>query len=342
MRGRGGARRAHLGRALSGFHPRETPHPVSRRALPQLLLLLVVTSVVLSSLALAGVLPAARVATAAALEVGGDAHPLGRLLAPPPARSVIRAADGSVLAVLHGDQDRMVVPLSAVPMTVRNAVVAIEDDRFFEHGGIDPRGILRAAVADLRKGTIAQGGSTLTQQYIKKVVTGDSRTLDRKIREAMYAVELERRWSKSQILEAYLNQAYFGDGIYGIATAAQHYFGGKSVRKLTLAEAAALAATIQSPNRLKPTRPKDNKPRRMTVLDRMLERNFASARSVARAKKERLKVKAPAPDQAALLRRVHQAAAAARPGLRQGAWQGGHRAAQADGVPGRPEDLHHP
>ena len=207
-----------------------------------------VTSVVLSSLALAGVLPAARVATAAALEVGGDAsHPLGRLLAPPPARSVVRAADGSVLAVLHGDQDRTVVPLSAVPMTVRNAVVAIEDDRFFEHGGIDPRGILRAAVADLRKGTIAQGGSTLTQQYIKKVVTGDSRTLDRKIREAMYAVELERRWSKSQILEAYLNQAYFGDGIYGIATAAQHYFGGKSVRKLTLAEAAALAATIQSP-----------------------------------------------------------------------------------------------
>jgi membrane peptidoglycan carboxypeptidase len=169
--------------------------------------------------------------------------------------------------------------------------VAIEDDRFFEHGGIDMRGILRAAVADLRKGTIAQGGSTLTQQYIKKVVTGDSRTLDRKLREAMYAVELERRWSKSQILEAYLNQAYFGDGVYGIATAAQHYFGGKSLRRLTLAEAAALAATIQAPNRLKPTRAKDNKPRRMAVLDRMQERGFASAASVARAKKEKLKVK---------------------------------------------------
>ena len=221
-----------------------------------------------------------------------DVPPLQDALPSPPQTSVIYAADGrTVLARLVLDEDRKVVPLKVIPHKVRNAVVAIEDDRFFEHGGIDPRGILRAAVADLRKGTIAQGGSTLTQQYIKKVVTGDSRTLDRKIREAMYAVELERRWSKSQILEAYLNQAYFGDGVYGIATAAQHYFGGKSVRKLSLAEAAALAATIQSPNRLKPTRPKDNKPRRMTVLDRMLERKFATPKAVAKAKREKLKVK---------------------------------------------------
>jgi penicillin-binding protein 1A len=222
----------------------------------------------------------------------GDVPPLQDALPTPPQTSVIYAADGrTVLARLVLDEDRKVVPLKVIPHKVRNAVVAIEDDRFFEHGGIDPRGILRAAVADLRKGTIAQGGSTLTQQYIKKVVTGDSRTLDRKIREAMYAVELERRWSKSQILEAYLNQAYFGDGVYGIATAAQHYFGGKSVRKLSLAEAAALAATIQSPNRLKPTRPKDNKPRRMIVLDRMLERKFATPKAVAKAKREKLKVK---------------------------------------------------
>jgi membrane peptidoglycan carboxypeptidase len=222
----------------------------------------------------------------------GNVPPLQDALPTPPQTSVVYAADGrTVLARLVLDEDRKVVPLKDIPHKVRNAVVAIEDDRFFEHGGIDMRGILRAAVADLRKGTIAQGGSTLTQQYIKKVVTGDSRTLDRKLREAMYAVELERRWSKSQILEAYLNQAYFGDGVYGIATAAQHYFGGKSLRKLTLAEAAALAATIQAPNRLKPTRAKDNKPRRMAVLDRMQERGFASAASVARAKKEKLKVK---------------------------------------------------
>jgi penicillin-binding protein 1A len=222
----------------------------------------------------------------------GDVPPLQEALPSPPQTSVIYAADGkTVLARLVLDEDRKVVPLKDIPSRVRNAVVAIEDDRFYEHGGIDMRGILRAAVADLRKGSIAQGGSTLTQQYIKKVVTGDSRTLDRKIREAMYAVELERRWSKDQILEAYLNQAYFGDGVYGIATASQHYFGGKSVRKLTLAEAAALAATVQAPNRLKPTRPKDNKPRRMAVLDRMQERGYATPRAVAKAKRQKLKVK---------------------------------------------------
>jgi membrane peptidoglycan carboxypeptidase len=222
----------------------------------------------------------------------GDVPPLQEALPSPPQTSVIYAADGrTVLARLVLDEDRKVVPLKDIPRRVRNAVIAIEDDRFYEHDGIDMRGILRAAVADLRRRSIAQGGSTLTQQYIKRVVTGDSRTLDRKIREAMYAVELEKRWSKEQILEAYLNQAYFGDGVYGIATAAQHYFGGKSVRKLTLAEAAALAATVQAPNRLKPTRPKDNRPRRMAVLDRMQEQGFATPRAVAKAKREKLKVK---------------------------------------------------
>ena len=220
----------------------------------------------------------------------GDVPPLSKTLPTPPQTSVIYAADGkTVLAKLVLDEDRRVVPLKDIPRKVRNAVVAIEDDRFYEHEGIDLRGIARALVTDLREKTFAQGGSTLTQQYVKKVVTGDSRTIERKIREAMYAVQLERRWSKEQILEAYLNQAYFGDGVYGIATAAQHYFGGKSVTKLTLGEAAALAATVQAPNRLKPTRP-DNKARRMAVLDRMRQRGFASPREVAKAKKEKLRV----------------------------------------------------
>jgi penicillin-binding protein 1A len=237
------------------------------------------------------VVPAGALARDTARKLG-DVPPLQDSLPQPPQTSVIYAADGrTVLARLVLDEDRKVVPLKDVPHRVRNAVVAIEDDRFYEHGGIDMRGILRAAVADLRQGSIAQGGSTLTQQYIKKVVTGDSRTLDRKIREAMYAVQLEGRWTKNEILQAYLNQAYFGDGVYGIATAAQHYFGGKSLRKLSLAEAAALAATIQAPNRLKPTRPKDNKPRRMAVLDRMQEQGFASAKAVAKAKKEKLRIK---------------------------------------------------
>src|SRR5919204_3723641 len=155
----------------------------------------------------------------------GNVPPLAKQLPAPAQTSVIYAADGrTVLANLVLDENRKVVPFAQIPRRVRDAVVAIEDDRFYEHQGIDLRGILRAAVADLREGSITQGGSTLTQQYVKKVVTGDSRTIDRKIREAMYAVQLERRWSKDQILYAYLNQAYFGQGAYGIATAAQRYF----------------------------------------------------------------------------------------------------------------------
>jgi len=273
---------------MSGFHPPETPHPVSRRALPQLLLLLVVTSVVLSSLALAGVLPAARMATAAALEVSGDAHPLGRLLAPPPARSVIRAADGSVLAVLHGDQDRVVVPLSAVPMTVRDAVLAIEDARFYAHGALDLRGIARAAVADVVSGHIRQGGSDLTQQYVKNVVTGDRRSLHRKLVEALDAIQLQRHLSKDQILAAYLNRVYFGDGVYGIAAAAEHYFS-RPVGRLTLAQAASLAGTIANPERYRPTGGPVARARRDQVLDRMAAVGFASPARVAAAKRQPLR-----------------------------------------------------
>jgi membrane peptidoglycan carboxypeptidase len=177
-----------------------------RRVLRRLLAALTVTSMVLSGLALTVVLPAALVATAAAREVGGEGHPLGRLLAPPPARSVVRAADGSVLAVLHGDQDRTVVPLSAVPVRVRDAVLAIEDARFYGHGALDLRGIARAAVADLAGGRISQGGSDLTQQYVKNVVTGEQVSLHRKLVEALDAVQLERHLSKDQILAAYLNR----------------------------------------------------------------------------------------------------------------------------------------
>src|SRR5919197_657618 len=205
----------------------------------------------------------------------GDVPPLTEELPSSPQTSVIYAADHkTVLANLVLNERRTVVPLKQVPKQVRDAVVAIEDDRFYEHQGVDFRGILRAAIADLRHGGIAQGGSTLTQQYVKKVVTGDSRTLDRKIREAMYAVQLERRWSKDQILGAYLNEDYFG---------------GKSVGKLSLAEGAALAATIAAPNDYNPRR-KANAARRAIVLDRMQTLGFASARQVATAKHAKLKV----------------------------------------------------
>jgi penicillin-binding protein 1A len=222
----------------------------------------------------------------------GDVPPLTEALPDPAQRSVIYASDGkTALATIWLDENRRVVPLSGIPKRVRNAVIAIEDDRFYQHEGVDFRGIARAAVTDLRSGHIAQGGSTLTQQLVKLTVTGNSRTIDRKLREAMYAVELERTHTKNQILEYYLNQAYFGEGVYGIATAAQHYFGNTSIKFVSLAQAASLAATIAAPERYKPTSKKSNLARRNLVLDRMQELGYATGKEVARAKKEKLRVK---------------------------------------------------
>jgi len=259
-----------------------------RRPWRRLLSAVVVTALVLSGVALAAVVPIALVATAAARDLGGSAHPLGRLLGRPPASSVVYAADGSVLAVLHADQDRTVVPLSAVPVTVRDAVLAIEDARFYAHGALDLRGIIRAAVTDLFSGHISQGGSDLTQQYVKNVVTGDKVSLRRKLVEALDAVQLERHLSKDQILAAYLNRVYFGDGVYGIATAAEHYFS-RPVGRLTLAQAAALAGTIASPQRFKPTAGRLALARRDQVLDRMAAVGFASPARVAAAKRQPLR-----------------------------------------------------
>jgi membrane peptidoglycan carboxypeptidase len=259
----------------------------ARRTLRRLLVVVLAASVFLSGLALAGLLPAAWTAMAAAREVEGDGHPLGRLLAAPPTRSVVYAADGSVLAVLHGDQDRTVVPLSAVPMTVRDAVLAIEDARFYSHGALDLRGIVRAALADLVSRRIAEGGSDLTQQYVKNVVTGDRRSLHRKLVEALDAAQLQRHLSKDQILAAYLNRVYFGDGVYGIATASEHYFS-RPVGRLTLAQAAALAGSIANPTRFRPTRGAVARARRNEVLDRMAAVGFASPARVAAAKRQPL------------------------------------------------------
>jgi membrane peptidoglycan carboxypeptidase len=220
----------------------------------------------------------------------GNIPPLPKV-APLAQRTTVYDANGKQLGVL-ADENRVIVHIKQIPKMVRDAVVAIEDDRFYEHKGIDFRGIARAAVEDIRSGAIEQGGSTLTQQYVKLIVINDtSETFDRKIREAAYAVQLEKKMTKDQILEAYLNAAYFGEGAYGIATAAQHYFNGKRLSKLTLAEAASLAATIKSPEFYKPTNPKNNLPRQKIVLDRMQQLGFASAADVAKAKQAKLHVK---------------------------------------------------
>jgi penicillin-binding protein 1A len=274
--------------------PAHLPHGRSASVVGGRLVLMVAVilavALVGSVAALPLVLPAASLAKSTVRNLG-NVPPLQEALPDPAQRSVIYAADGkTALAELVKDENRQVVKLQDVPKRVRDAVVAIEDDRFYHHHGVDFRGIMRAAVANLRSGRVSQGGSTLSQQLIKNIVTGNSRTIDRKLREAMYAVELERRMSKDEILERYLNQAYFGEGVYGIATAARHYFGNKSVRFLTLSEAASLAATIAAPENYKPTRRKANLARRNLVLDRMQALGFAKPKDVAKAKREKLKV----------------------------------------------------
>jgi membrane peptidoglycan carboxypeptidase len=250
---------------------------------------LVVALAMVASIALVPVAASMEALGAAADRQTGSAAALARLLARPPTDSVIDAADGSTLAMLHGDQDRVVVPLAAIPIQVRQAVLAIEDARFYQHGVLDPRGIARALLADLHGGEIVQGGSTITQQYVKNVVTGDQRNLHRKLIEALDAAQLARHLTKDQILAAYLNQVYFGDGVYGIATAAEHYFS-KPLGRLDLAQAAALAGTIASPARYRPTAGTELAVRRRNqVLDRMAAVGLAIPAQVAAAKREPLR-----------------------------------------------------
>jgi membrane peptidoglycan carboxypeptidase len=184
--------------------------------------------------------------------------------APLAQRTRILAADGSQIAVLYR-QNRVNVPLSAVPELTRQAVIATEDARFYDHNGVDLKGTARAAVENARAGGVSQGGSTLTQQYVKNALlqaAEGSKTqqdaarelsLERKMKEARYALAIERKLSKDEILERYLNIAYYGNGVYGMGTAATFYFG-KPVQELTLAEGALLAGIVQSPGRFDPVK----------------------------------------------------------------------------------------
>ncbi len=207
--------------------------------------------------------------------------------------SKILAADGSVIAVLHGPENRIPVTIAQVAPVMKTAIVDIEDSRFYSHHGIDYKGLLRAAVED-SNGDLSQGGSTITQQYVKNVLlySADStqaaqeatdKSFARKLREARLALALEDRESKSQILEGYLNIAYFGHGAYGIGAAASRYFG-TTVDKLTLPQAALLAGLVQSPSSDDPiTYPAAALKRRGEVLARMHELGHLTAAQEAAA-----------------------------------------------------------
>ena len=188
-----------------------------------------------------------------------------------PQTSFLYAADGTLITRLHAGEDRVVVRASRIPDVMRNAVIAIEDQRFYDHAGVDLRALLRAAYIDATTGQIVEGGSTITQQLVKQVYVGSDETLDRKIREAYLAWQMEQRFTKEQILTKYLNTVYFGNGAYGILAASRTYFDEEPM-DLTLAQAAFLAGVIAAPVTYDPvTHPGRARNRRNRVLARMLD-----------------------------------------------------------------------
>ena len=240
---------------------------------------------------------------------GFQALPAELEIPPVPERSRILASDGSLIATFY-EENRVVVPLTDVAPVMRKAIIAIEDSRFYRHSGIDLRGTMRAYINN-QAGQDVQGGSTLTQQYVKQVLllkaneiedraereramrAAVEQTYSRKLRELRYAVAVEEKYSKHQILERYLNIAYFGAGAYGVEAAARRYFR-VSAHELNLAQAATLAGIIQQPTAFDPTRnPERSLARRNIVLARMEETGLATPEEVAAAKATPLKLREP-------------------------------------------------
>ena len=210
---------------------------------------------------------------------GAHMPPLQSLEIPkrPPSIQIVDV-NGRPLAT-RGDSGGAVLPLKEMPSYVPKAFIAIEDRRFYEHYGVDPWGIARAAIANILHRGVAQGASTITQQLAKNLFLTQERTVHRKLQEMLLALWLERKFSKTQILELYLNRVYFGSGAYGIEQASQRYFG-KPARQISLPEAALLAGLVKSPSRLAPTRNFDGAERRaQTVLAAMASVGFITPAS---------------------------------------------------------------
>ena len=205
-----------------------------------------------------------------------------------------------VLAVLRGSEARTLISYDQIADPMRHAIVAIEDRRFWEHDGIDVRGIGRALLADLRHKGVVEGGSTITQQFVKNALDRDQKTIARKVREAAYAWQLERPggWPKKKILQEYLNTIYFGNGAYGVQQAALAYFQ-HGAKELTLAESALLAGIPADPNRYDPVaNPEAARARRHLVLQAMLDESQITPAQLEQADATPL----PDPDKVRLLR----------------------------------------
>lgn len=222
------------------------------------------------------------------ISTAGSYKPEKIKLPPLGQRSLVLDSNGGLVGSFQDEVNRSVVKLKDVPPTVVQSVLAVEDSEFYKHGPVDLRSMLRALQTNVKEGSVAQGGSTITQQVVKKSLTGDKRKLSRKLREAFLAVQLERQFTKNQILERYLNIVYFGHGAYGVQAAAEVYFG-KDVGQLDWAEGALLAALISNPNGYDPKAfPARATEQRNLALNRLVETHRLSKAEADKARKEPL------------------------------------------------------
>ncbi|MDO5498855.1 MAG: transglycosylase domain-containing protein [Propionibacteriaceae bacterium] len=254
----------------------------------------------LAGLLVAGLMLPAVSATGAAVNAASRASenvPLNFLAPAQAQRSEVRLANGETLAYFF-DENRVYVPLDQISPVMKQAQIAIEDHRFYEHGALDLRATLRALVRNTADSSGVQGGSSITQQYVKMVQISiasanddaegvrkaQERSIARKVQELRYAIAVEKQLSKDEILERYLNIAYYGDGAYGVEAAAQHFYG-ISAKDLDLQQAAMLAGFVQNPVATNPTRyPMIATERRNIVLNRMVELNWAKPEDAQHAK----------------------------------------------------------
>lgn len=207
----------------------------------------------------------------------------------PPEVTKIFSSDGILLATV-GEENREFVDLKQVPKELQDATIAVEDSRFYDHAGIDLRGISRAMVRNIKGGEMKEGGSTITQQLARNVYLTQKKTISRKAREAVLAVMIERNYTKRKILELYLNQVYYGSSAFGVETASKIYFG-KNVKNLNLSECALLAGLPKSPSYLSPHENLEGAIRRRNVvLSRMLELNYITQEEYEKAREHKPRI----------------------------------------------------
>ncbi len=209
---------------------------------------------------------------------------------PNAANTTIYDRYGEVIAELHGAENRVLVPSKEIPDVMKQATVAVEDARYYTHHGIDFQGVARAMIENFRAGSVVQGGSTITEQYVKNAYVGNERTYTRKLREAVLAWQLEDQWSKDRILAEYLNTVYYGAGAYGVEAAALTYFHVRA-SELNLQQAALLAALPKFPTQYSPTSdPKLAREQRNKVLQLMADQGYVTQQRAIKTSKKKIGV----------------------------------------------------